>query len=312
MGNEKDKLNLLNFSCFPGQYTKKENEMSKPDDFKDILCCPICKSDLTFNDNNIACASCGAEFNKNKHDIYNFIPKSNETTKVTSDAWDEYQWEIVEEERARRRMRKMVKYIPKDGMHLDVGTGRGEGTLEVSKIKETYGIDYGSKSLSIAKNYGLDQLYQADGRQLPFKDNSFHSMTALDVIEHIPDPLLFMKEAYRLLDKNGILILQTPVQETEDRKTWAKKLYRKYKILRIFDLIHLFRVKLGIIKVNSKNKGMMIPQPYDINLTEKMLLDIIADVNFHIVKRFKVNYYVANYFVQLFSYSDVFILSPNK
>jgi hypothetical protein len=72
--------------------------------------------------------------------------------------WDKFNWESVEEIRGRNRIKKVLKYVPSDGLYLDVGTGRGDGTYLISlKIA--------------AKKNG--NLIQADACNLPIKKQLF-------------------------------------------------------------------------------------------------------------------------------------------
>ena len=43
-----------------------------------------------------------------------------------------------------------------------------------------------------------------------FKDNSFDIITAFDVIEHVAEPRKTFQEFFRLLKKDGILLIYTP------------------------------------------------------------------------------------------------------
>jgi ubiquinone/menaquinone biosynthesis C-methylase UbiE len=54
--------------------------------------------------------------------------------------------------------------------------------------------------------YQLD----VDEKDLPFEDNFFDAVTALEFIEHLFDPDHFLDEAYRVLKPNGLFILSTP------------------------------------------------------------------------------------------------------
>ncbi len=229
------------------------------------------------------------------------------THDVVPEDWNQYKWELVEEERAKNRMMKVLPYIPKKGKHLDIGIGRGEGTYEVSLIKQTFGLDYGSKTLKLAKKFQLD-LIQADGRYLPFKNKCFTSITALDVIEHIPNPHLLLADVYRVLTDDGIFIIQTPVAETEAVKTKAKKIYKKFKTINKIDKIcNKIRYKLNRIAYDGPAPATG-SQPYDIVLQNQTLLQLLEYANFQICRRKKVNYFVSSFFIQLFSYSDQFIL----
>jgi len=50
----------------------------------------------------------------------------------------------------------------------------------------------------------------SDITDIPMPDNSFDAIMCIEVIEHIPNPLLAFKEFHRLLKPGGILILTAP------------------------------------------------------------------------------------------------------
>lgn len=54
---------------------------------------------------------------------------------------------------------------------------------------------------------GYCPLIQAVGENLPFRDGVFSVITASSVLDHMKDPLLFIKEARRVLRQNGILVI---------------------------------------------------------------------------------------------------------
>jgi len=51
---------------------------------------------------------------------------------------------------------------------------------------------------------------RCDAMSLPFKSETFHVVVCVDVLEHVEDPVLMMKEISRVLVKGGVLILSTP------------------------------------------------------------------------------------------------------
>ncbi len=47
-------------------------------------------------------------------------------------------------------------------------------------------------------------------QDLPFKDESFHFVLCSNGIEHLEDPFHFIRECYRILKKNGKILITTP------------------------------------------------------------------------------------------------------
>ena len=206
--------------------------------------------------------------------------------------WDKFDWECIEESRGRNRMRKVLKYLPSNGLHLDIGTGRGDGTYLVSQKKKTVGIDFGSRSLRIAVKKN-DNLIQADACNLPFKADIFESVTCLDVIEHIPDAEKAIVEMYRVLKPESRLILQTPSLES----TYLKRI----GIILDFP----FRmIKCILRRYNDDTKN---PQPYDKEIPIKKIRKKLVSTNFTIEKEKIVNYWHPSPIIRAFSFANLFI-----
>ncbi|MBM3282938.1 class I SAM-dependent methyltransferase [Candidatus Gottesmanbacteria bacterium] len=51
---------------------------------------------------------------------------------------------------------------------------------------------------------------KGDALKMPFIDSSFDAVVSFDVIEHLSDDRLFLRECYRVLKKGGRLIIGTP------------------------------------------------------------------------------------------------------
>ncbi|NQU83429.1 MAG: methyltransferase domain-containing protein [Parcubacteria group bacterium] len=51
---------------------------------------------------------------------------------------------------------------------------------------------------------------KGDVLKMPFPDSSFDGVVSFDVIEHLSDDRLFLRECYRVLKKRGRLIIGTP------------------------------------------------------------------------------------------------------
>ena len=93
---------------------------------------------------------------------------------------------------------------------LEIGCGGGERTnIFVSGEAHVTAIDI----IDVRKKDFLTNSYSfviADGKDLPFEDESFDAVVSFDVIEHIDEDILFLSEIYRVCKKGGLLILGTP------------------------------------------------------------------------------------------------------
>ncbi|MBC7326540.1 class I SAM-dependent methyltransferase [bacterium] len=92
---------------------------------------------------------------------------------------------------------------------LDVGCGTG-ANLSLFNAN-VIGLDASLEALKLAKRRKSDaQLIQAKAENLPFKDDVFDLVLALDLLEHLPDDVKGLKEMYRVLKKGGTLLVTVP------------------------------------------------------------------------------------------------------
>ena len=128
---------------------------------------------------------------------------------------------------------------------------------------------------SFFKNYTTTDLnspivdIKADICNLPFNDNSFDYILCNHVLEHIYDDEKAMKEIYRVLNKNGIAILQVPIDINNnythegrdiDNKHNRNKLFGQYDHLRMYGLDYFKKLKNIGFKVKNENYLSNIPQ----------------------------------------------------
>lgn len=98
---------------------------------------------------------------------------------------------------------------------LDFGCGNGHILGEVVKIRPDYrihGVDISSKALTVAKRRVPQGKFRlvSDNQHIPFPNNSFDIILALDVLEHIYDTKTAFAELARVLKPNGTLIVTVP------------------------------------------------------------------------------------------------------
>ena len=96
---------------------------------------------------------------------------------------------------------------------LDLGCGKGEFTKILSEkvgTTDIYGIEFVDAVAQLAEESGI-KAYRANlNEKLPIKDEMFDFVHANQVIEHLYETDVFIKEIYRLLKEGGYAIISTP------------------------------------------------------------------------------------------------------
>ncbi|MEM0241128.1 MAG: methyltransferase domain-containing protein [Candidatus Nezhaarchaeales archaeon] len=109
---------------------------------------------------------------------------------------------------------KLRGLLPSKPSYLDLGCGDGGLTMKVADIigaSEVYGVDVDEGALAEASRKGVKTLKcNLDEAPLPFNDDSFDLVTAFEVIEHLNNPKHMLREAFRVLRRGGIIMIETP------------------------------------------------------------------------------------------------------
>lgn len=122
---------------------------------------------------------------------------------------------------------KIFYYLNKfsrDKKVLLLGVGSGRETLAANQLGFTTtgitlgsrNIDFGLEILNLPKEIHLEMLTES----LLFKDLSFDIVAGFQIFEHSLIPSLFLAECFRVLKKDGILILEWPPAKALDGREW--------------------------------------------------------------------------------------------
>ena len=105
--------------------------------------------------------------------------------------------------------RDAVPYV-RDGQLLDIGCGGCKYLLAMQQLGwQPRGVEFNAFAVQTCHEAGLD-VFQVELRDAAFADASFDLVTARHVIEHIPDPVAFVGEIYRIVKPGGMMVLKTP------------------------------------------------------------------------------------------------------
>lgn len=118
-------------------------------------------------------------------------------------------WRYRLQRRTYEAIQAIKKYASRKDSILDIGTAEG---LTLGLIKKNFpsakcvGIEYNQELIEMNQDNNIE-IIQGDAQSLPFFDNSFNIATCTAVIEHLDKPFKMITESYRILKKNGILIV---------------------------------------------------------------------------------------------------------
>ena len=103
-----------------------------------------------------------------------------------------------------------LRPISEGGRALDVGCGVGQVVSRLESAGyEAHGVDVSEPNIERAKKVcPRCQLY--DGKTLPFPDQHFDSVGALNVLEHVDQPESFLGELVRVAKIGGRLVVSSP------------------------------------------------------------------------------------------------------
>jgi SAM-dependent methyltransferase len=93
---------------------------------------------------------------------------------------------------------------------LDVGCGTGATLYVLDQLGAVIGMDSSRDALSLSRRRGRYQLVRAQGEALPVPSGSVDVITALDLLEHIPDDAAAVTEFTRALRPGGVLLVTVP------------------------------------------------------------------------------------------------------
>ena len=226
---------------------------------------------------------------------YYFYIMAIYTTEITS---DKITSDNPLHQRLYRAYVEALQFINGDVLELGCGEGRGIDLIE-KKAKSFTALDKIESVINSLKEKYPSHKFNASS--FPpvtlFSDNSFDTIISFQVIEHIKDDVLFIKEIYRLLRPGGKALITTPnILMTLTRNPWHIREYTSESLLKIalksFDNVEI-RGITGNDKVMSyyddNKKSVQKFKKLDIFNLEKMLPAGLYKIPYEILNRLNRN-----------------------
>ncbi len=140
------------------------------------------------------------------------------------------------------------------GRLLDVGCGKKPYSLFIESLVNQYiGLD-----LPKFEDGTQSDIY-GDGQILPFKMDSFDTVLCTDVLNELPSPIHFFREANRVLKRDGHLILMA----SNDFNSMEKRpVYAHYTA----EGLRLFAEECGFNIIVLRSKGRVLPFVFNLGV----------------------------------------------
>lgn len=150
----------------------------------------------------------------------------------------------------------LKRLVEKNTNGLDIGMGSGRFALPL-------GIEIGVEPSKVMRNIAITKgLHPIEGRaeKLPFNDETFEFAIMITVICFVDDPLKALKEAYRVIRKNGFLIIgiidkNSLLGQTYEADKDASRFYSKATFYSAQEIITLAQ-KAGFFNCSSTGVAM--------------------------------------------------------
>lgn len=175
---------------------------------------------------------------------------------------------------------------------LDLGCNSGQISFKVaSKVKKVIGVDINEELINRAKDVLKSRsiknilFLQLDANEkLPFNSNQFTKVICSDVLEHLENRTLALKEIYRVLKPKGKLFLVTDNPNTS-WKRWQKKMGFFYYA----DLEHKYEYpKKEIVKTLEKYKfSIDFISSVTFNTPLAPFIDLVGGISLNTYKRLR-------------------------
>ena len=147
------------------------------------------------------------------------IPNHN-TIKNWDDLWTRTGYKYPEMKPVNERKQKVASLIPKAVRVIDVAAGVGQIRNYLDPSIGYIAVDFSLAALKLNRKIRI----QADINALPIKRKSAHTVIAMEILEHVDNPVTFLKRIAAIANRQ-IIITVPDNRLPPDENGWHRTLY---------------------------------------------------------------------------------------
>ena len=117
--------------------------------------------------------------------------------------WFKVRANIIEEQ-------LMKLNLPKDSRILNVGAATFRSSEMLSQFGKVTSLEYDKECCEFVRNQLKKEVINGSALDLPFETSAFDLVCAFDVVEHIENDKLALKEMRRVCKENGVIFITVP------------------------------------------------------------------------------------------------------
>lgn len=135
----------------------------------------------------------------------------------------------------RRAAGLLARHVPQDGRVVEIGCGNGKFLSVLHGLRPDIrlaGVDIEDVNITDLPGFTF---YHGQLEEVAIEPSSFDAVYCSNLIEHVPDPLTFLKKCHEVLKSGGVIIGITPDHLSLDRyvfgRYWAGYHYPRHTFI---------------------------------------------------------------------------------
>ena len=120
-------------------------------------------------------------------------------------------WYYAGKREIARRWLERARPLSKQDRLLDCGAGTGRFAAEMAALCDVTVLDDHEEALRLLRTrFAAEKIIKLEGDRVPLPDEVLEYVTALDVLEHVPDDAGVVSGFHRLLRPGGVALVTVP------------------------------------------------------------------------------------------------------